>query len=269
MVIGNAVVGNCCFNYPLRSAIAPGFIFQALASTMVNNVVLMGQLEPPLALVLSIWLLKERVNLWQIFGAAIAFVGVTFTIFLSPMSGVTARGTFFNVGTGEILTAMAAVAMAASTIVSKVRLSKVSLGIYNVFNTALGTIIFFVFALLIYGKDHFVGVFSPFLWQWMLIYGFVIVVIGQSFWITGLKASPVSAVSLAASFTPVAGIIAAYLILGEAPTTAQYIGASIVLFGIFISQVGIWYRDSQQVKTSQISSTQQLQEIENQMGFRG
>jgi drug/metabolite transporter (DMT)-like permease len=49
----------------------------------------------------------------------------------------------------------------------------------------------------------------------------------------------VSAASLAGSFTPIVGIIAAYLVLGEAPTLAQYIGGSLILVGILLSQVGI------------------------------
>lgn len=249
----------------LEGAIAPALIFQALALTMVNNVVLVGQLEPPLALALSVWLLKERVNLWRIVGAAVSFVGVILTISLQPnLSHITDTGNFFHTGIGEILTAVSTIALSASTIVSKLNLSQVPLGIHNVFSTALATIIFFIFALLIYGKHHFTGVFSPFLWQWMLIYGSVIVVAGQSFWITGLKASSISVASLASSFTPVAGILAAYLILGEAPTPAQYIGGGVILVGILFSQVGMWRK-----KSKRVSSTENLQEIENGMGFKG
>jgi drug/metabolite transporter (DMT)-like permease len=46
----------------LSGALAPGLIFQALALTNVNNVVLVGRLEPPLTLALSVWFLRERVN---------------------------------------------------------------------------------------------------------------------------------------------------------------------------------------------------------------
>ena len=36
---------------------------------MVTNVVLIGRIEPPLALALSIFLLRERVDIWSIIGA--------------------------------------------------------------------------------------------------------------------------------------------------------------------------------------------------------
>lgn len=92
--------------------------------------------------------------------------------------------------------------------------------------------------------------------------------VGQSFWIAGLRAASISEASLAGSFTPIAGIVSAYLILGEVPTLAQYIGGGVILIGISISQIGIWRQKSINA-ASQVSSTQKLQEIESSMGFKG
>lgn len=218
----------------LAGALAPGLIFQALALTQVNNVVLVGRLEPPLTLALSIWLLKERVNFWEVVGAIAAFIGVSLTIFLQPPGNtmmMNAGG--FHIGIGELLAAVGAAVLAVSTIISKKQLSHIPPGIYSIFRTALGTLVFFGSALVLYGSDHFMNAFSPFLWRWMFFYGLLIVVVGQSFWIKGLRASSVSMASLASSFTPIIGILAAYFILGEVPTKAQYIGGSVILFGIF------------------------------------
>ncbi len=253
----------------LSGAIAPALIFQALALTNVNNVVLVGRLEPPLTLALSVWLLKQRVNLWETVGAVTAFIGVTLTIILqSPEQTMINMGSF-HIGIGEILTAIGAIALAISTIISKKHLSKIPLGIYSVFRTALGTIIFFFLALIIYGRDHFTDVFSPFLWQWMLVYGFVIVVLGQSFWIKGLRASTVPIASLVSSFTPLVGILAAYFILGEAPTMAQYIGGSLILIGVLLGQIGIRRHASPRTAFSKMISTSAQQEVETAIGFKG
>lgn len=253
----------------LSGALAPGLIFQALALTQVTNVVLVGRLEPPLTLALSVWLLRDQVNGWGVMGAITAFIGVALTIFLQPVMENMMQMGGFPMGLGELLAALGAIALAISTIISKKRLSKVPLGIYSIVRTGLGTIIFFFLALALYGHDHFMGVLSPFLWQWMLLYGLVIVVVGQSFWIAGLQVSSVSTASTIGSFTPVAGILAAYFILGEVPTQAQYIGGGVILFGLFLSQVGIRHQTNRKAAISGVSSVQMKQAIEAKMGFKG
>ncbi|MEH1808229.1 DMT family transporter [Nostoc sp.] len=249
----------------LSGALAPGLIFQALALIGVNNVILVGRLEPPLTLALSVWLLKERVNIWEFIGAIAAFVGVILTIILQPSTETMMNMGGFGLGIGEFLAAVASVAIAASTIISKKHLSQIPLGIYSIFRTALGTVIFFFIALVLYGRDHFADVLSPFLWQWMFLYGGLIVVVGQSFWVKGLKTSTVSTASLISSFGPIVGIIAAYLILGEAPTRPQYIGGSLILGGIFLSQVGT----RRQTSSGKVNSTPAQQQVETGMGFKG
>lgn len=253
----------------ISGAIAPALIFQALALTNVNNVVLIGRLEPPLTLALSVLLLKQRVNIWETVGAVIAFIGVTLTIILQPPEQTMMHMGGFHIGIGEILSAIGAMALAVSTIISKQHLSKIPLGIYSVFRTALGTIIFFFLALIIYGRDHFTDVFSPFLWQWMLLYGFVIVVLGQSFWIKGLRASTVPIASLVSSFTPLVGILAAYFILGEVPTMAHYIGGSLILVGVLLSQIGIRRQASLRTGLSKMISTSAQHNVETTIGFKG
>jgi drug/metabolite transporter (DMT)-like permease len=111
-------------------------------------------------------------------------------------------------------------------------------------------------------------VLSPFLWQWMLAYGVVIVVVGQSLWTAGLRASTVSTASIVSSFTPVAGIVAAYLVLAEVPSAAQYLGGSVILIGIVVSQVGIHKKTSRRV-TETVNSMQAEQAIAGKVGFKG
>jgi drug/metabolite transporter (DMT)-like permease len=235
---------------------------------MVTNVILIGRIEPPLVLALSIWFLKEKVNFLQIAGAIVSLAGVIL-IMLLQRSGenMMNMGGLISVGTGEIFAAAGAVALAVSTIISKIRIEEIPLGIYTVFRTALGSIIFFFAALYFYGSNHFMDVFSPFLWQWMLVYGGVIVAVGQSAWFTGLKTTTASEASLASSFTPIIGIVTAYLILGEVPNLAQYIGGSVLLGGILLSQMGVRRKRHRQEEMAHTSSNSK--EMDIRVGFKG
>ncbi|NJM72974.1 MAG: DMT family transporter [Scytonema sp. RU_4_4] len=251
----------------LSGALAPSLIFSALSHTMVTNVVLIGRIETPLILALSFLLLKEEVNIWIISGAIISLLGVALTVFLQILwENMMSSSVFITVGVGEIMVAGGAIALAISTIISKTRLQQVPLGIFSVFRTALATVVFFCIVLYLYGNQHFMDVFSPFLWQWMLIYSAVIVVFGQLCWFTGLKNSSTSEVSLASSFTPITGILAAYVFLNEVPTAAQYIGGIIILFGIFLTQIGIWRQTASNMTVHRGTSPEKMYE---QCGFKG
>ena len=251
----------------LSGALAPGVILQALSYTMVNNVVLVGRIEPPLTMALSIWLLGERTNIWQIGGAILSFVGVVLALVLQGLGENTiAPAALGTLGSGDILTAVGAVAVAVANIISKARLERIPVGIFSIVRTALGTVIFFFTALYLYGSEHFMDAFSPFLWKWMLVYGTLIVVVGQSFWLAGLKKASGSQASLAAAFNPIAAALAAYLILGEAPTPAQYLGGGVILGGIVLSQIGTCRQPSPPTVATKVSHPQNM---ETGVGFKG
>ena len=252
----------------LSGALAPGLIFQALSLTPVTNVLLLGRLEPPLTLALSIWLLRERLNRWEVLGSIVAFTGVILTIVLQTDRSNMTPVAGFQVGLGELMAVSGAICLSVATIVAKKHLTHVPLGIHNTVRTGLGTIVYFGLALWLYGFNHFMDVLSPFLWQWMLLYGTVIVVIGQSLWNIGFRTSSIATASLIGSFAPIVGILAAYLILGEVPTHAQYIGGVVILVGLFLGQLGIKARTNR-LKSIGISSMETEQEIEGKMGFKG
>ncbi|MEM8718969.1 MAG: DMT family transporter [Cyanobacteria bacterium P01_G01_bin.39] len=241
----------------LAGALAPAMFFFALEKTAVNNVVLIGRIEPPVTLALAVLILREKVNNLIVIGAILAFIGVILTIVLQPETNdmVTMGG--FNIGRGELMTAIGAIALAIANIISKVKLDSIPLGLFTIYRTALGTVIFFCLAVKLYGYDHFTNVFTPILWQWMLLYGAIIVVGGQLAWLRGLQDTNAADVSLASSISPIAGIIAAFLILGEVPTMAHYIGGSVVIIGIVLNQIG----------TARLNSPKKG--MDEQVGFKG
>ena len=253
----------------LAGALAPALFFMALEQTDVNNVILIGRIEPPLALILAIIFLKERTNLWILGGAAVAFAGVLLTIVLQTHGSeevmVVNMGGFL-LGQGELLTLVAAIATAVATLISQVGLRQIPLGLFALIRTTIGTLVFFVIVIQLFGVAHFTDVFAPLVWQWMLIYGAVIVAGGQLCWFQGLRTTSAAEISLASAFGPIAGLLAAYLILGTPPTSAQMIGGLVIMVGIALNQVGV----TRQIKKQETSAeASRLKELDLEMGFKG
>lgn len=224
----------------LGAVVVPTLVFTALDLTNVNNVILLGQIDTPLVLALSVWLLSERINRWVVAGAVVSFIGVALTVILQPPpSDAVSMAMGIEIGRGELYVLIAAVFKAVANLISKMSLQQIPLGIFSGFRMLVGTIVFFVATIVLYGAEHFMDVTAPFLWQWMLLYSAVIVVGGQLLWFSGLKRSNASEVSFATAFNPLAGILAAYLLLEEVPTVAQYIGGAVILCGIALNQIGV------------------------------
>lgn len=250
----------------LSGGIAPALIFAAFDYTTVTNIVLIGYIEPSLTLALSFWLLGSRVNLWTVMGSLISFTGAVVTAFLGDSRQMITMMGGLQLGKGEIFVAIAAIILSLSMVISKLRLQSIPLGIFSIYRTLIGTVIFFLLANVLYGPHHFSEVLSPFLWQWMLVYAAVIVVTGQLCWFAGLKKATLRETHLASLLNPIAAIFMAYLILGEIPSKAQYLGGFILLIGIIISFVGNSYQTRIDRKSPRIISTDVMG---NTTGFRG
>ena len=243
----------------LSGALAPALIFLAIENTTVTNVVLVGRVEPFLLLFLSATFLKEVTSRWTMFGAIIVLVGVGLAFLLqNSESGL-------MIGKGEGQAALGAALLAVSTVFSKLRLSHIPMGIFTVVRTGLGTVVFFVAAIYLFGPEHFMDAFNPFLWQWMLVYGAIIIVGGQLLWFTGVRNSSSADVSLAISFSPVAGIAFAYVLVGEQPGLPILAGGMVIVAGIALAQGGSW----RERRHSSQSSTPELIEAEGRVSFKG
>lgn len=244
----------------ITGALVPSLMFLALTNSSVTNTILVGRIEPIILIILSMVVLSEKSDIWPTIGAAVAFAGVAFTFYLE--SG----GSGFSFGKGEIQAAGAAALTAVSTIIAKVRLKNIPLGIFTVVRTGLGAIIFLCVTIYLLGLEHFMDLGSPLLWQLMLVYGAIIVVGGQYFWFVGIKSANTGDVSVASSFTPIAGVGFAFLLLGEQPSSAVLAGGVVIILGILIGQIGN-FKDK--IKKIPFLSGKYLIEREREVSFKG
>ena len=221
----------------------------------------MGRIEPPLLLLFTAVLFKEQVDRWAVSGTVMTIIGALVIFALQYL------GDSMALGLGELQAALAAVAMVVATLLSKLFLNRVPLGIFTVLRTAVGTLVFFAAVVYLFGFRHFQDVFSPFLWKWMLVYGAVIVVAGQLSWFKGIATTSASQVSLANSFTPVAGVIFAVLLLGGSPDMAVLVGGAIIVFGIVVAQLGFIVGRHSTVRRTLTSS--ETVKLEGGVNFKG
>ena len=224
----------------LSSTLAPSLTFFALDNTNAGNVVLISRIQSPLTFAFLSLILGKKSNWWIFAGELLSVLGIMLILILQSERANAVDMMGFSIGKGELFAFGGAIAITVANVVRKIKLDTIPLGVYTIFRLAVGTVSFWAITVKLYGMEHFADAFAPFVWQWISIYGVLIVAGGQIIWFQGLKKSKFSSISYAGYLTPIAGILAAYLILGEIPTTAQYVGGSVILLGAFFNQLGIW-----------------------------
>ena len=224
----------------VSGALAPSLTFLALENTNANNVVLISRIQSPLTFAFLSIILGKKSNWWMFAGELVSVAGIISILFLQSDRVNVINMMGLSIGKGELLAIGSAIAISVANVTRKARLDMIPLGTFTIFRIAVGTVVFWALTVKLYGVEHFADVFVPFVWQWISIYGVLIVAGGQIIWFKGLKMSQFSSISYAGYLTPIVGILAAYLILGEIPTMAQYIGGSVILLGALFNQIGIW-----------------------------
>ena len=249
----------------LSSAITPALFFIALDYTTVTNVVLIGRIEPPLFLLTAFFILGEKLDPWAFGAGLIALCGALVMLVLNS------EGMSFEFGRGEIATVFATLSFIASTIVSRVGLGGIPLGIFSIYRTVVGTIIYYFLAMYLYGALHFQDIFASIVWKWVWVYAVIVIIIGQFSWTLGLKYARSGDISLATSFSPVAALIIAMLMLGEDPGPGLIPGGAIILLGIAIGQFGRLRRQKAERCAAQAEEmgVDNALELEGRVNFKG
>lgn len=215
----------------LAGGVAPILLFEALSETNVTGVVLVQTIEIPLVLLLAWILYGERSGLLAILGGMIAFGGVFFTAWYG-------NGGKLALGHGEMMAILGTVAAVLATQLSRRVMERMSPVLFGVVRNFLGIFLFAAIVLWHFGPGHFTDIFSPYLWAWTLVYGSLIVVLGQLTWFRGIGSVSAADIALAAAFTPVAGVAFAWLLLGEKPSAGQWIGGLVIMIGVLLNLVG-------------------------------
>lgn len=242
----------------LSSAISPGLFFYALEHTTVTNVVLIGRIDPPLFILAAWLLLKEDFEPWAFAGGVVALIGAVTIIALKGDSAA------LNLGPGEIAAFFATLAFIGSTLITRKGLRNVPFGIFSIYRTALGTVVYIALAIYLFGPHHFQDLTAPVVLKWIWVYAVIVIIIGQFAWNIGLKFARSGDVALATSFSPLAAIMIAMLLLGEDPGRGLIPGGAIIVAGVVVAQFGRRLK-----KKSERIASEKCLELEGSANFKG
>ncbi|SLN69832.1 EamA-like transporter family protein [Roseovarius litorisediminis] len=215
----------------LSSALTPGLFFYALEHSSVTSVLLISRIEPPLFLLAAGLFLKEQIKPRVFLAAIIALCGAMLMI---SMRDPDSHGVF---GAGEIAAAAGALSYITSAIFARKALRCVPMGIFSIYRATIGTLIYFLLISALQGPQQFQDIFSPVLLKWIWVYAIIVVIIGQLSWFMALKYARSDDMSLATSFSPLAGIIFAMLLLAENPGPAFVPGGALILLAICVGRM--------------------------------
>lgn len=232
----------------------PTLYFLGIMYTSVVNVVLISTLQVPLTLFLGWFIMKERPCRPMVIGSTLMVLGIITVALLqnyyfNKPAAAPAHVSYAVTGpisdimklsphSGIIAIFLAVMSSTTSTFLGFRAIKTLPQGVFSIIRLSLGVFFFFWIALAAFGRHHFADIFSDFLWEWMLLYGGVIVALRIYFMFLGLRHAKVAEVIISSALVPVFSLFFAYLIMGEIPTAAQLIGSSIIMTGILIALIG-------------------------------
>ena len=215
--------------------LGPILYFLAIMLAPVINVALFSTTQIEWALILGFLFTRERPSLLTIINTLLAAIGVAviFYLYTPEYIPINVRLKMANVGTGwlghilanfpksgEICTTLGAFFIILGDQLTRKYIAKNMAPFLNIYRTFFGAIIFFTIAVKIFGFEHFNDLASPFLWKWMLLYSGLIVVAGTYSLTRALQLVDSNELAVSNTFLPIAGIVFAFLILGEIPNKA-------------------------------------------------
>ncbi|MFQ5683051.1 MAG: DMT family transporter [Candidatus Binatia bacterium] len=219
LLLGNLLIGT---------VMAPVFLYVALESTMVTNLVLLTRIEAVAYSILGVRLFNDQIVKREWTGLVFITVGVFFLALFHGGGKLT---------TGDALGILAGILYAIGSAIGRSILKNSSIAGFIFTRNLLGSIIFFWLAIILYGAHHFAEAFSADLWAVMTVYASLVVVLGQLTWFRAVSTLSAAMVSAWSTLTPVLGVLIAYLLLHEVPDMSQWVGAAIILSGLSISQI--------------------------------
>lgn len=184
---------------------------------------------PAFVFILAIWYLKEKISLLKILGIAISFAGVAIIL----RTGRFDADTLF----GDSLVILAVIAYAGYTIFGKPLILKYGPLTTTAYALVVGTVLYLPIGA-VYAARFDYGSVPAAGWLSLLYIAIVTSVIAYSIWFWALGRMEASKLSIFQNLQPIIAAILSFLFFGESFGWDFYIGGSMVIAGVVLTQRG-------------------------------
>ncbi|WP_047985422.1 DMT family transporter [Ornithinibacillus californiensis] len=198
--------------------------FESLNYTSVASSVVLVTLQPIFAFLGTFLFFKERFTPGAVISMLIALLG----------SFIISWGDFQISGMalfGDILALIGAIAITAYFLLGQNARRRLSLMTYTFVVYGVSSITLIIYNILL--QNSFVG-YSPDYWLIFLALAIIPTFFGHTLFNWALRWLSTSTISMAIVFEPIGASVLAYYILGEEITWSQWLGGTIVIFGLFL-----------------------------------
>ncbi|MEM8866291.1 MAG: DMT family transporter [Planctomycetota bacterium] len=217
-------------NVLFANVLAPTFVILALEDTSAMTVILLLQADATFHALAGRFLLGEVISRRAALGFGLIACGIIVLGLVASHGELT---------TGYVYTLLAALFRALGAITARKTLAdRRLLPAFLIARNLLGALVFYVLAMQMFGPGHFKDAFSVGLWELMVVYAALVIVVGQFSWYRALTDLPSRTVSAGWTLEPVFGLLFAYFLLGEAPASLQWISVGLIFTGLAIANLG-------------------------------
>lgn len=232
----SAILATALFS----GTLIPILYFLGIQYGNIINVVLISTLEAPLYILAGWFFLQQKPRPLIMVASMFTSIGVVLMILLQqtlanqqPLTHVSVyeKMPYF----GELLILLAVFIKTIATVIVYKTMKDLPNSIFNVLSMSFGVIFFFCVVMVLFGAQHFVDLFSPFLWQWMIFYGVIIIALRVYIKFIGMQSANMAEVALSNALVPFSAVFFSYLILGIIPQSSQYIGGFFIILGILLA----------------------------------
>ena len=212
----------------LFATIAPAILFTALKTTSVTNLVLLSRFEVIVYAILAFYFLGINYETRQIYGFIFMGIGILSLVLVTNT---------FRVVTGDWLVLFASVLFSIDTMISKTVLTDMKPEVLTFLRTFTSSILFFFIGLKMFGTKHFTDAFQGELWEIMMVYSLVLVVLANLLYYYALPKCSIGYLTNLALLSPIMSIGFAFLLLEERPGLTHLSAGIIIFLGFAISRL--------------------------------